>query len=757
MVHRSLANIFIIAALFAFGCGGGPTPQSDVVQDTTEADTVSDTALPDIDQADVPSDDSNSDIPSDIALPDGLERPVADPVAAARAFRLYYAERVDRAVVAFNRFMLFGDTMFGINIRKVGVARSGDTFEVVPGPKDNNQIGTSVRAAWNAYRLYRTRTLELALIRMFNGMEFIGTVSGHDGVTGRNAYPNWTMTINGPAGTVGRTRDGTTVESPYVSDAGLESEMISTFFGDMDVTYRLEPADILFNYMPAVETGSYAVTYSFSMLPDFLRISDCCTSMMKVPDDYPWAGAFWSNHNSRDNFPDLVFGYLAAGEAMDDPDAGPELKAAATAAWEAGRKVGDLVQQNDSRIMTVSEHTTYDQLTVSGEMRPDGTVEAETLGAMSDCQMNYAARALSTDGLDAQLPELPLPGALENLIAPFVDVESGCEWIEGGHTCTRLAESFCGKTWGQLNELTMGGKGLIDLAMDLDEEDPGAAGAILGQFYGNYDQPMNAALAVVEYARLTGKQDLLELAQATLAEMTDLSRTFADVIFGRADPAEQAQMRYETALIDGLGGLTPPATDFLDFAVAEQQMAAMEGLLEMPDSTVAALLTELEIAEQIDDEQSDASAPVKKRYRDNWGDIPPVRVEGEGYQAKVFERDTASDWRPVERPHHRRMGGIDLLEALPLCVTNPQVLDCTWAKAGCARPDLNHDGKVDDADRTIFQTTAQGTTGCLPANNYCDGADLDHTGTVDALDTAFMDAAQGCHYFLSSQPSDNAR
>ena len=175
---------------------------------------------------------------------------------------------------------------------------------------------------------------------------------------------------------------------------------------------------------------------------------------------------------------------------MDDPDAGPELKAAATAAWEAGRKVGDLVQENGSRIMTVSEHTPYDQLTVSGEMRPDGTVEAETLGAMSDCQMNYAARALSTDGLDAQLPELPLPGALENLIAPFVDVESGCEWMEGGHTCTRLAESFCGKTWGQLNELTMGGMGLIDLAMELAEEDPGAAGAILGQLYGNYDQPM---------------------------------------------------------------------------------------------------------------------------------------------------------------------------------------------------------------------------------------------------------------------------
>ena len=49
------------------------------------------------------------------------------------------------------------------------------------------------------------------------------------------------------------------------------------------VKYREDPEDILFNYMPAVETEAYAVTYSFSALPRYLRSSDCCASIMRTP------------------------------------------------------------------------------------------------------------------------------------------------------------------------------------------------------------------------------------------------------------------------------------------------------------------------------------------------------------------------------------------------------------------------------------------------------------------------------------------
>ena len=44
---------------------------------------------------------------------DTWQSPAQDPEAAARAFRLFYRERVERAIVAYNRFGIFGDSVFG--------------------------------------------------------------------------------------------------------------------------------------------------------------------------------------------------------------------------------------------------------------------------------------------------------------------------------------------------------------------------------------------------------------------------------------------------------------------------------------------------------------------------------------------------------------------------------------------------------------------------------------------------------------------
>ena len=122
-----------MAAAMALSLGCKGSGQGSVQPDVDAVDAVTDTA-----NADVAADAIGTDAP----LPDGIERPVADPVVAARAFRLYYRERVERTIVAYNRFMLFGDTTFGINIRKAGISRTGNTFEVVPGPNDNNSIGS---------------------------------------------------------------------------------------------------------------------------------------------------------------------------------------------------------------------------------------------------------------------------------------------------------------------------------------------------------------------------------------------------------------------------------------------------------------------------------------------------------------------------------------------------------------------------------------------------------------------------------------
>jgi hypothetical protein len=681
------------------------------------------------------------------AAPDGLEAPVPDPVAAARAFTLYYRERVERAVVAYNRFMLFGDIAFAINIRKAGIARTGDTFEVVPGPNDNNSIGTSARAAWFAYKVFRTRLLALSCIRMFDGLAWLATMTGHDGVTGRNAYPGWTLSIDGATGTVTRTREGAAVAPPVAPDEALQAEMLSAFFDGIHVTYRGEPQDILLAYMPVQEIGPYAVTYGFSMLPRFLRVSDCCTSLMRVPAPYPWAGGFFSNHNSRDNFPDLAFGFLAAREAMDDPDADPDVRAAAGRAWAAGQLVGDSVQANGGRIMTVGEEGPWEQLIPSGQVRPDGTTEAEDLGSMSDCQMTYLARALSTQGLALPLPELPEPGALDRLFAPILDKDVGCAPEGATYTCTSLAGALCGKDWGQMNELTLGHKGLIDKALQMEATVPGSANAILGHFYGNYDQPVNSLLGVVEYARVTGNAELLAAARAALKQMTDLSRVFADVLYASTNPGEQARKRYWTALIDAQGGLPASTADLGELAEAEQQMARLEGVLDMGDTGPAALLSDEQIAARVQDELSGESDVVKQRYADAWGTTPPLRRTADGYEARTSTPEGVTDWHAVPTPRHVVYGGLELLEALPLCVSAPGALDCTWARLGCARPDLDHDGTVGEADRARFeQSRAAATTGCGAANDWCGGADLDRTGTVDALDEAFLAAADGCRY-----------
>lgn len=749
--------VLLCAVMLSAGaCGTSNTPDAtiDVLDDATIPDTVDDGMGGDTIDGDTLDGDViiGDTINTDVPLPDGIERPVEDPEAAGRAFRLYYRERVERTIIAFNRFMVFGDTTFGINIRKAGISRQGDTFEVIPGPNDNNSIGSSARATWYAYRIFHSRPLALTLVRMFDGLAFIATMTGHDGVTGRNAYPNWTLDLDGDADTVARTRAGTPITPPSPPDPALEAEIMATLFDGVHITYRGEPEDILLNYMPAQEVGPYAVTYGFSMLPPYLRISDCCTSMMQVPQGYTWEGAFWSNHNSRDNFPDLAFGYVAALEAMNDPEADPDVRAAAARAWQAGQMVGDSVQDNGSRIMTVSEFEAYDQLIPSGEVRPDGSTEAEDLGSMSDCQMTFLARALSSDGLALPLPELPKPGAMDNLVSPYLDPWSGCPPEGTTLTCTSLAEAICGKNWSGLNELTIDNKGLLDVVREAEDSSPGSANMVLGGFYGNYDQPVNALLGLCEYARVTGNSALLAEATAAMQQMTDLSRTFADLIYGNISPETQAHKRYLTALIDGQAGLVPSATDLGDFAPAEQQMSRLEGVLDLQDTPAAVLLTDEQIAQQVHDTLSGKSSQVQTRYTNAWGTTPPLRRTAEGYEARIYGPDGPGDWHAVDNPHHLVFGGIELLEALPLCITSPGTLDCTWARLGCARPDLNADGTVDTTDVDLFQQASLLTSAnCDDENEWCGGADLDHTGLVDETDTAFMEAAQGCHYTVAGQ------
>src|SRR5690606_27322772 len=121
------------------------------------------------------------------------------------------------------------DASAAANIGRADVARSGHAWEVVAGPKDNNAIGASTFAAWKAWKALGGRPLELTLIRHFQGLAWLEQVSGHPGLTVRQALPGWTRVEDGVAGTRSHVRDGAPF-TPPVPAVDVDDEVLATFF-----------------------------------------------------------------------------------------------------------------------------------------------------------------------------------------------------------------------------------------------------------------------------------------------------------------------------------------------------------------------------------------------------------------------------------------------------------------------------------------------------------------------------------------------
>ena len=678
----------------------------------------------------------------------GTPPPPFNPAAAARGFSLFYKERVHRAVLVYNRFGMFGDSGFATTIGSAAIAKTGADYEVVAGPKDNNLIGTSLFSVYQAYRIFRTRELGLTLIRMFNGLEFFEEVTGHSGLTSREVLPGWTRVMDGIGSTVTRTRGGSSVTHPAPPSPELETEILATFYDGVRITYRENPEEYYFSYLPAADVVDYSITHAHTELPQYLRVSDCCSSFMRTPDNQKWAGAFWGNHNSRDNFPDLALGFIAALEASQDDDADADVRDAAARALEAGRRVGDLIQDNGGNIMTVDEHNPYNTLVVSGDVRPHGLPENENLGALAACPDVFLAKAVATGGLSLPAPALPMPGTVEQALSDALGAAAPCP-IPDPRLCMGLDDAYCGFGWSNFEEIQILGTPLFEFVEGLEQTNPGTAEALLGSFQNDYDDIVEAMVSLVHYARAADDDALRAEAQTTLGAMSRVMRRFADVIYSQTKPDRQASQRYEAAVFDALGGLEIDESDLQDFAPEEERIAKIEALLEMVDTQPAPLLTDQEIFDRVEqglvdlgDHPSGRSDVIRQRYRDAFGMEPPVRRAGMGYEA----RQVGGPWVPVERPRHTRIGSLELLQALPICNVSPTVLDCSWAALGCARPDLDASGAVDSADQTAFDASFEDGKACDDANGWCDGTDLDRSGTLDGNDQAFMAAAQGCWY-----------
>ena len=745
-------------AILAIACGGGddddtPLPDDDDAGD--DDDSVGDDDFSDDDFGDDDfADDDDDDIPFE---------PWVNPDARADAFRLFYRERLDRTLLAYNRFLLVNDVVPAHTLGSTNIARSGDVYDIQLHPVDNNEIGTSAFNTYAAETVFRSRGLSLTLIRQFEGLAVAEEVMGIPGLTCREWQTGYTTTIDGPSGEITRTRDGVPAEPAEAYPSALEAEIVDAFFADGTFTYNAEPTDHYFTVESITRPQDYAVTLVFEEMPDYLRISNCCSSFM-VSKLGPFAGYFWGNHNSRDNMPDFALGYFAACVAADDESLDADVRSSAARACASGRRIGDSIVENGYNMMTVSEFEPYDadHLIVAGELRPDGTDEGlEWLGSMNSCQMSYMAKAMSSSGLSSPDEQVRTPGAYELLAIKYLFELIGIELPDtAAKTCRFIDDGYFGMTWGEILDKKVFGASLWNLVDAMMHLVPDTVVPLVKELTDATHQPEKSAYALVYYARTSGKGDLLQEARETLYHIVEIQRRGAmlllDWAYEQDEPPADIINKANSELVVAAqyahaAGVGSDLFDPQGFARANGYQNALEAVLNRGDSTPRTLWTDEQIWARIEDELDGYSdrPNVYDRYFERFPtpDDRPIWRDGDGY--RVIDVD--GEWQSIPNISHQGFGGVHLWDTLPICALEPTVLDCEWAAIGCARPDLDGSGAVDSADRDLFDDAWQeyaqpGGDPCAEANDWCAGGDLDRNGELESDDIAFVDAAMGCWY-----------
>ncbi len=701
-----------------------------------------------------PGDADVTDAAGDAEQGDPLPTPpVIDGTESSRTqgFQFFYRERVLRQLEIVNRLGMAGDVGFAVAIAHMEVAKSGNAWEVVVGPKDNNPMGRMTYEIAQTYRALGGRELELTLIRMFEGLVFLEQVSGHWGLTSRMAVPGYDVHIDGTTQSISRTRDGAPIASPAQFSSTLEQEILRTFFANTTFDYWLDPARMYPNRHAVNRMSDYAITYVFSEPPKFLRVSNCCASYI-VSQAGAWRGAYWSNHNSRDNFSDLMIGYMAAKDLLTLPNLPLDLRTAATHAAAAGTSVGNRVVSDGFRLMTVSEYKDYNELIPGGSTRPDLREVTQDLGTLNDCFMGYLAVAMSAPGLDTPVPELTLNDSANGLairaLLQSLGVNAGSSG--GSTTCKSLDTAFGGGTWEEFLASEVNDRSWSEVALTLAAAYPET---IAGPVSGAMDDFQNmelGAIALVYYAEMSGKAALRQEALTALDHILTFHRVLSDILIasaqGDAGTIASAQMhRYKAAVIAANVGLPVPVADLANLAYAENEMARREGWQQLGDTAPLPLLTSADIAAAIQAELTNEAgdAPwIVERYNNRFASGPPIRPAGDGYEVV----NLAGQWQSVPNGRHVHYGESRFAFEIPACNHSPDQLSCSWARLGCVAADVDNSGTVDAADTTLFELrrTSYTNTQCTPENHWCGGADLDRNFTVNNDDAAFLRAAQGC-------------
>ncbi len=782
MNHRLfLVGLLVLVCLSFYSCGDDDDDNNDSIDDDTDDDAADDDLDDDTSDDDLDDDTLDDDTDDDTVDDDTLDddtgdddtiepTPAPNPSAKADAFQLFYKERSARAITSLNRFSFSGDTVAANAFCKMAIAKDGDEYEVVPGPEGNNPFGKSAFSTWMLYQAIGGRNLELSMIRMFEGMVFNEAISGHPGLTTREALPGWTRTIDGDALTTTRTKWGVPVAPPVAYSSALETEIIETFFDGLTFRYRENPEEYLFNFKAINELTTFAIVYVFEQLdhdPPFLRVSDCCSSFM-IAQQGTWTGAYWGNHNSRDNFTDIAMGFLAAMEVASTKDLPADLVSAAEHAVEAAQRTGDNIIEHDSILMTVDEFHDYQTLPRAGDRRPDGETEWQDLGSLSSCQMAYVAQAISSDGLDTPVPVLPLPGAVETTyLHYFFEEVIGITIPLPTLKCRTLDDAFIGMGWGDILNMEIFGIPWYEIAEAVAVIWPELFPDLLGSMMDDFQEMELGAVALCYYAQLSAKPELFAEARQTLSNLIELQKILAKLVYGLTDNPDTrtrlidafgeeavarqrksaAEMLYKAATYARMFDIDWPLEDFGDFTLGDERTGYIESFLQLEDTQPWALLSDDEIKTQIETRLAQRESWTQTRYWTRFPEDPPVRRAGDGYECLGPD----DEWMATENPRHVWMQDFELWFEAPLCVFAPTTLDCSWAQLGCAHVDFDGSGLVDDADEALF-TAAYNEYGtgatCSAGNDWCDGADLDLSGVLDDEDTAFMTAALGCWYDL---------
>ncbi len=721
------------------------TADDDVIDDDTiDDDTIDDDTIDD----DTADDDTTDD--------DTWTPPEVDDTARANGFKMFYKERVSRLLLSWNLFGLAGDAAFGTNIHKHYIAKEGNEYEVIAGETDNNTIGFSVFSTYHAWQNLGGRDTELSLIRMFEGLVFYEAVTGHSGLTSREQLPGWTRVMDGVNGTVTRYRDNVVFTPPVVYSSELEGEILDTFYDGVVVTYREDPGEYYWNFKPANELTDFAITYVFSEPPYFFRNSDCCSSWM-VTKKGPWIGAYWGNHNSRDNFPDMSMGFLAAMDAADDMSLPADVREAAQHAVEAGHAVGDRIVADSNVQMTVVEGTDYENIIPGGQIRPDGTTEWQDLGSLAVCLECYLAQALSSAGLDLPVGDTPMPGSIEeSAIRELFRLIGITPPPVPDKICHSIDDSMLGMTWTDLMEAEIFGQPWYEVAFMIGELFPDLFPSLLGSTADDFKEMEMGAMALCYYAEITGKDDLLRVSRKTLKNLVDLHRILATLVYSVANSpyrtGDQAMYDellknatdefYWAAFMASMYDIKTEVADFANFEKGLNRAAYQESILALGDTSPWTLKTDEEILAAVENALANEDEWLVQRYRDRFGTTPPVRRAGDAYEA-IGPDD---QWHPAENPHHQGYSAGELLWEMALCTNAPWAASCDWAALGCERPDLNGSGTVDQTDRDAFDAAYATYSGqaCNDGNSWCEGADLDHSGAADQSDVTFIEAAMGC-------------